>query len=255
MDGETASLLTGLPENLLEHILLLLDVQDVVTCSRVCLQLKDAALRETLWWRMCSRRWPQTEHRKWLTRAPFGHFQLPESPHNYPGTFRYILMIFLPRRPHSRLTIRCILSSASYGTLCSSSAAIANNCMASPMIRYRVPAWLRALYPLLQHYEHLIGVWSSSEERGLFIFAWAPDCIQGAHLVFDSFKLPPLRSPFLRMAADGVTSVEVMRSGHCWLREYRVREGRLAYSPCDVAEAAASVAAGSHSAVRSHHMH
>lgn len=76
------------------------------------------------------------------------------------------------------------------------------------------------------------------------VFNWEQDCIQGTELKFSSMSVPLSTTPFQCLSADGVSSVHFVNSENCWIKQYKVQEGRLLRSPNQVAQAAATVAMG-----------
>ena len=93
MDSEQGNLL-NLPSSLLEDILLLLNVSDIVNCGTVSTQFKAVALSSALWRRVLQNRFKQTDPSQWLTSSACGHFELVDSLHSYPDSYRYSLSCY-----------------------------------------------------------------------------------------------------------------------------------------------------------------
>jgi len=84
--------LDSLPTVLIEKVLLhLKHPRDIINVSLSSQQMKDVALSDIFWLRILINRWgDRTQPSEWLTELPMGHFELFNSKHSFPGSYRQV---------------------------------------------------------------------------------------------------------------------------------------------------------------------
>jgi hypothetical protein len=93
-DREKGSLrdmqLDSLPTVLIEKVLLhLKHPKDIINIALSSQQFKHIALSDIFWLRVLLGRWGnRTQPSEWLTDSAMGHFELLNSKHNFPGSYR-----------------------------------------------------------------------------------------------------------------------------------------------------------------------
>ena len=117
-----------------------------------------------------------------------------------------------------------------------------------PVLANPIPCLTKWDQLACREYARLVGgIWLDPDRNRVCVFNWKPDCISGTELAFRSMSAPPLTAPFQRLAPDGVASVHFVNDENCWLKQYKVQEGRLVPPPSQAAQAATTVAIGQYS--------
>ena len=186
----------SLPRDAMEAIMLRLRPHDIINCARVCNALKAAAYSEQLWQNICERQFAETCPRTWLVptetvaAAASSAFAEPGAPltasqGDSPTIYRYLTLAMTYMDGGS--------PSGSYNDVSGITAVLTWH-LWSPRAWELTVSWLRfrSLYPILERYGGVVGLWRSVGEGpvgSFYQFRWGRDCVEGVQLVYHS----PLR--------------------------------------------------------------